>query len=70
MTCGVNMYTSKILYESNHNKLTYKYVRDDGFTNNWNNEYSDFKRYNSKNRDKGITIYTSNVFIRPIVLFK
>ena len=41
----MNMHTSKILYQSNINKLTYKYVGDNGSNNWWKGEDSDLERY-------------------------
>ena len=45
MPISINIYTSKILYQSNRNRLTYHSISDDGYRNKYKNEYDAFKRY-------------------------
>ena len=44
----MNMYTSQILYQSNHDEFTYHCLSEDGF----NNEDCDLKMDNRKNQDE------------------
>ena len=48
-TSIINMYTSKILYQLNHNKFTYHSVRKYGSGDQWHNEDSVLERYNRWN---------------------
>ena len=55
--CSMNMNTSQILYNSNHNKLTYQSVYNDGL--NYKDNY--FESFNQKNQDNIIEYYKYNL---------
>ena len=51
-TCSKNIYIFKNNYQSNHNKLAYHSVSDNGFNNWLNNKCYAFESFNWRNKDE------------------